>query len=361
MSRWYARAMDSPALRATSWHESNRLFLTTFIGILAAAYIFILLVDPYGVVPFSLPFERPLVSSQRQMYPQILRTGGYDSIVVGTSTSMLLDPAALGRVVGAHFANLAMPDASAWEQVQVVDYFRRTVAAPKASLIGLDHEWCNRSTGVADKRETEFPSWAYRDDQWNDFLYLLNSPTLETAGRTLGRVLGVIPEKLRNDGFNVFVPPDATYDLARARYHIWGSKGPRALVPAPALQLSEAERNAMAFPALAWLDESLTVLPGATHKILLFPPVHAGMLPAAGSFGEAREVECKTRVAAIARQRGAMVVDWRFVSPLTVEDSHFWDGLHYRLPVAYRLIDDLEHIVTEGRPSPDGSYRILVR
>jgi hypothetical protein len=361
MSRWFARAMSGPALQAVSWRDSNRMFLATFIGILAAVYIFILLVDPYGMVPFSLPFDRPIVSAQRQMYPQILRTGRYDSIVVGTSTSRLLDPAALSRVLRGHFANLAMPDATAWEQVQVLDYFRRTVAAPNAVLIGLDHEWCHRSSSAADKREEEFPSWAYRENQWTDFLYLLNNATLETAGRTVGRVLGVIPEKLRNDGFSVFVPPEATYDLARAQNHIWGPKGPHAFSAAPALQLGEAERNAMTFPALAWLDESLAALPGSTKKLLVFPPVHANSIPPAGSYGEAREAECKTRIAAIASQRGALLADWRFVSPLTTDDSHFWDGLHYRLPIAYHLIDDLEHVINEGRESPDGSYRILVR
>ena len=63
----------------------------------------------------------------------------------------------------------------------------------------------------------------------------------------------------------------------------------------------------------------------------------------------------------IARRRNAMLVDWRFHSTLTTEDSNFWDTLHYRLPIAYRLIDDLEHIVREGREAPDGSYRVLVR
>jgi len=362
MSRWFARAMSGPALQAVSWRDSNRMFLATFIGILAAVYIFILLVDPYGMVPFSLPFDRPIVSAQRQMYPQILRTGRYDSIVVGTSTSRLLDPAALSRVLRGHFANLAMPDATAWEQIQVLDYFRRTVAVPNALVIGLDHEWCNRrSSSVADSREKEFPSWAYDENRWNDFLYLLNNPTLEAAGRTIGRILGATPEKLRNDGFTVFVPPDATYDLARAQYHIWGPKGPHPIIAAPQLQLSEAERHAMAFPALAWLDESLAAVPGTTKKVLLFPPVHASSIVAAGSHGEARETECKTRATAIARQRGAMAVDWRFVSSLTAKDTNFWDQLHYRLPVAYRLIDDLEHVVTEGRESLDGSYRILVR
>ena len=360
MSRWYARATRNPLLQEVSWQESNRFFFATFAGILSAAYIFILLIDPYGVVPFSLPFERPIMSSQRQMYPQILRTGRYDSIVVGTSTSRLLDPAALGRVLGGHFASFAMPSTTAWEQVRIIDFFRRTVAVPKALLIGLDHEWCDRGRS-ASAREKEFPSWAYDDNRWNDLLYLLNSPTLEVASRTVGRVLGWVPEKLRDDGFEVFVPPESAYDLARARYHIYGPSGPPALAPVPpALELSEAERDAMEFEALPWLDESLAGLPVATRKVLVFPPPHVHALPAPGSYGEAREAECKRRIATIARRRGAMLVDWRLVSPLTTDDSHFWDALHSRLPVAYRLIDDLEHIVNEGRESPDGSYRILV-
>jgi hypothetical protein len=351
------------ALQAANWRESNRLFLATFVGILAAVYIFILLIDPYGVVPFSLPFERPIMSSQRQMYPQILRSGRYDSIVVGTSTSRLLDPAALTRVLGGHFASLAMPSTTAREQVRVIDYFRRTVAAPRAVLVGLDHEWCNRDgTAVAretaNAREREFPAWAFDDNPWNDLLYLLNNPTLEIAGRTVGRILGAVPEKLREDGFEVFVPPESSYDLARARDKI-RDYDPSSFGAAP--DSREAERKAMELEALPWLDASLARLPDATRKILVFPPVHAHALPAAGSYVEARETECKRRIALIARQRGAMLVDWRIVSPLTTEDSHFWDALHYRLPIAYGLIDDLEHIVNEGRESPDGSYRILVR
>jgi len=108
----------------------------TFVGVLAALYVFILLVDPYGVVPFSLPFERPIMSNQRQVYPQILRTGRYDSIIVGTSTSRLLDPAALSRTLGGHFASLAMPSMTAWEQAQVIDYFRRTVRSSRAVVVG---------------------------------------------------------------------------------------------------------------------------------------------------------------------------------------------------------------------------------
>jgi hypothetical protein len=345
-----------PVLKPLSWRESNRVFLTTFTAVLAVIYIFILLVDPYGVVPFSLPFERPLTSSQRQMYPQILRSGRYDSIVVGTSTSRLLDPDALDRALGGHFASLAMPAESAWEQVRVIDYFRRTVAAPRAVLIGVDHEWCDRGSSTYPMartaiREKEFPAWAYDDSRWNDLFYLLNIPTLEAASRAVGYLWGKVRPRLRRDGFEVFVPPESSYDVVRARDN---------LRPSP-VQSQEAGNAAMEFPALPWLDESLASLPGATRKYLVFPPAHVSALPAPGSPGAAREAECKQKIAGIARRRGALLVDWRLASPLTSEDSNYWDKLHYRLPIAYKVIDELDHIVKEGRESPDGSYRILVR
>jgi hypothetical protein len=85
------------------------------------------------------------------------------------------------------------------------------------------------------------------------------------------------------------------------------------------------------------------------------------MLPAPGSLRAALDAECRSRVAAIARRRGAVLVDWRLPSRLAAEDTHFYDLIHYRPPVADRLINDLGHVVNEGRESPDGSYRILVR
>jgi hypothetical protein len=356
MCRWYARAAIGPAMKPLDWQKSNRIFLATFVGLLAAVYIFIVLIDPYGVVPFSLPFQRPIMSSQRQMYPQILRTGRYDSIVVGTSTSRFLDPLALGRVLHGHFANFAMPSSTAREQIEIIRYFRRTVAVPNVLLVGLDHEWCYRNSS-AYEREKEFPSWAYDGNRWNDLLYLLNSPTLEVAVHTFGWMLGRYPERMRGDGFAGDSPSESIYDIARARHAIYSGE-PGAV--RQVMELSEAEPNATRLEALPWLDQALAELPDTTRKFLVFPPVHAHALPTAGSRREALDAECKTRVAMIARRRGAMLVDWRRVSPLTTDDSHFWDLVHYRLPIAYQLIDDLDHIVAEGRESPDGSYRVLV-
>jgi hypothetical protein len=367
MGRFIARVMHIPPLRAVSWKASNRLFLGTLGGILAGVYLFVLLVDPYGVVPFSPQFERPLMSAQRQMYPQILRTGRYDSIIVGTSTIRLLDPAALDRAVGGHFASMAMPAETAWEQVQILDYFRRTVAAPDAVLIGIDHEWCYRGSNVSARdidavREKAFPSWAYDDGNWwIKVLYLLNRPTLDMAAQTIGQLLGQHPEKLRRDGYEISLANEAAYSTAEAHHKIWDAGATRKPSFGQRLDIENAWTGAMDFPALPWLDESLAQFPGTVRKFLVLPPIHARMLPEPGSIREALEAECKRRVAAIARRRSAILVDWRIASPLAAEDRRFRDLIHYRLPVAQGMINDLAHIVHEGRESPDGSYRILVR
>jgi hypothetical protein len=62
---------------------------------------------------------------------------------------------------------------------------------------------------------------------------------------------------------------------------------------------------------------------------------------------------------AIGRDRGATVIDWRIASPLTTENKNYWDRLHYRVPVATRVADQLAGAVLEGRQSDDGTYVIL--
>jgi hypothetical protein len=361
MNDWFSRAASLPAFRRTGWRSANWLFLGTFVGGLAGVYAFILLTDPYGLLPFRAPLKTVIVSAEPQAYPQILRSGRYDSLVVGSSISKLLDPDALDRTLGGHFANFAIEAMTAWGEVQIMDYFRDTIPNPKGLLIGLDHAWCD-PTIIDHTLDSDFPTWAFDNNRWNDFLYLLNSLTLEIAGRAVAYLVGAYPEKMRGDGFEIFTPPDETYDLARARLDIWRSTQPYVLPPpAPPLQLSEAERASMAFPTLPWLDETLASFPASTKKLLLFMPVHMAALPLPGSYGEARLAECKARVTAIARRRGALLVDWRIVSPLTSNDSNFWDFWHHRLPVAYHLIDQLGAIVSDGRPASDGTYRILVR
>ncbi len=164
-----------------------------------------------------------------------------------------------------------------------------------------------------------------------------------------------MPDRIRADGYEMFVPPDAQYDLARARSHTAlhgvppssSGKGP----------LSDADRAALRMPALDWLEDILTAVP-ETRKILIFPPVHVSVQPPAGSPAADEEAECKRRIAEIASRTGSTLIDFRLRSAVTMEDANYWDPLHYRVGIADRLAMTLRDAARGPEPA-DGFYRVL--
>ena len=75
--RWQLPKLDRG--KTGNWPEFVRIFLGTLIGVAAGVYMFILLVDPYDIVPFSLPLDRRIVSiADRFMYPQIVRSKRFE-------------------------------------------------------------------------------------------------------------------------------------------------------------------------------------------------------------------------------------------------------------------------------------------
>ena|SRR5438067_306081 len=124
---------------STAWKRFAVGFLALFYGGTLATYLFVLIMDPYGVSPLAIPIDRPMLGiSQRHMLPLLIRSRRFDSIVVGSSTSMLLDPDILNGPLNAKFANLAMIDARAWEEREVANFYIENVGQPKILLIGLD-------------------------------------------------------------------------------------------------------------------------------------------------------------------------------------------------------------------------------
>jgi len=335
-----------------------RAFLIILLGGMAAAYLFILVVDPFDIFPFSLPMERPIVStSDRFMYPQIVRSRRFDSLVLGTSTSRLLDPNLLDQKFHAQFANLAMSSARAWEQMAMLDLFLRTIGPPKVVIIGLDTVWCDREADRDRITFRGFPDWLYDDHPWKGFPHLLNYATFEIAVRLVGWHLGLYPERIRYDGYEVFVPPESEYDPVRAHDMIWGG------VPAPPAEprsMPAAQRAQLRFPALPWLDAALARIPSGSLKILAFMPVNVAAQPMPGTIDVDIEAECKARIAAIGRDRDAKVIDWRIPSVLTRNDLNYWDRLHYRVPIATRIADQLAAAALTGQEATDGSYVFLV-
>ncbi|MDP3255674.1 MAG: hypothetical protein Q8S58_06655 [Bosea sp. (in: a-proteobacteria)] len=320
--------------------------------------------DPFGLRVVNGHPPRPIMDiNQRFMYPQLVRSGRFDSAIFGTSTMRLLDPAALSEGIGGRFANLAMNAATPWEQIQMADLFARQVATPRSVLWGIDSTWCEADATDPAKRLTPrpFPPWLYDGVGWRDWPQLMNLTTLEIAARLLAHHLGLMPERIRGDGYEVFTPPEPLYDLARARMHLYADRGGVAPEPGPIVppeSVSSEARAQWRFPALDWLDQALSRLPPQTRVLLVLPPAHYAMMPREGSIGGQHYDACKRDLAAMAARHGATVIDYALNSPITRRDENYWDRVHYRLPIARRIEADLVAVANGRPPQADGAVAV---
>ncbi|MFB0489754.1 hypothetical protein ABIE45_002340 [Methylobacterium sp. OAE515] len=341
-------ARDPAAARLADWSG----FARTLVGCAAllgvAVVVLIAMLDPYGLRAAPGRPPGPIMdANQRLSYPQIARGGRFDAAVFGTSTARLLDPAALDAAFDARFANLAVNAATPDEQIRLANLFlaHRPV---RAILFGLDVTWCAADPPA--RTANAFPDWLYAEGASWGVLRQVSLRSATVAVQAGLARLGLARPRIRRDGYAVFTPPEDRYDPERARVHIRaGAVDPAARADAPDDPM----------PALARLDALLGRVPAEALKLLAFMPVHAVAQGAPGTPASRREAACKARVVAIGARRGAVVVDFRRVSPLTTSDANYWDALHYRLPVAARIVADLKAAATTGADDPDGVYRVL--
>ena len=338
------------------WARYARILITTLALQLVAVCALIAAANPYGNLPFSLVGRHEIMdTNQRYQYPAIARSGLYDSIVIGTSTSRLLRPEALNTAFGGTFANLAMDDSTAWEQMRIASLFVKSARAPRTLIVGLDHVWCRADAGQHRITERGFPEWMFDDNAWNDVPSMLNLRSLEISLRRVAMALGLKEARIPFDGYEVFVPPEAGYDLAKVKRKL---KQPRTAAVESAAP-SAAELSSMQFPALAYLD---TLLAEPWQRIVLvITPIHAGAQPIPGQATAFRETECKARMADMAKQRGVPLVDFRIRSNITMTDENYWDPLHYRIGIAERIVNGLAAAVTSAADDPNGDWKVLAQ
>ncbi len=344
-----------------NWHS----FLKWFLGTLAGTLLFLIaalwVVDPYGNLPGSPPFERTaMASNQRFSYPAVARDQRFDSAVVGTSTTRLLEPAALNKTLGGRFANLSMNSATFYEQARLFEVFRRAHEVPKTVIIGLDIVWCSSNAKLPKYTFRRFPEWMYDADPWNDLAHMFEVKSFEVLGRQAAYLLGLQAAKYGPDGYANFLPPDSEYDLQKARKHIYGEKGPRPrIVPVPPVFVPAQTRAAWTYPSHADLQDMLASLPAETRKILFFVPYHIINQHVRGTAGFAHWQECKDRVTRIvAPLDNAVLLDFMIESPLTSRDENYWDPLHYNGAVA-ETVSRLIARGAENGQAPSGEFVIL--
>lgn len=338
------------------WRRFVLVSLGGFAVALASLALFVLLMNPYGNLPPILFGQHVITDvNQRFQYPALIRSDRYDSAVIGASDSRLLHPDHLERVFGGEFANLAMNAGHAYEQYRLADLFIREVETPRTLLIGLDHAWCDKDADLEKVTFRGFPEWIYDNDWRNDLRYMLNSKSVEIAARRLRQALG-FREPRFIDGYEVFTPPESAYDTVKAKAKLW--KGKKRETPqVPPYAATQEGRAAWNYPALVWLDDILARFAG--REVLAYMPAHIGFQPRLGSAKAARLEECKRRIAEIASRHNAAFIDFNIQSAITSHDDNYWDPLHYRLPIAERIVADIEEAMATGQDDADGNYRFL--
>jgi hypothetical protein len=302
--------------------------LLTGLGVLAVLWGFVVLVDPWDTLPLSPPLRRvPISTNARFSFPALARSPRFDSAVFGTSTSRLLQPAHLDPGFGAHFVNLSMNSATAWEQTQMLQVFLRAHPAPRAIIVGLDTEWCQpaivRTTG------RPFPEWMYGTNLWSAYGHMLTPYAVQEAANQFAVMVGWHRRRYGLDGYTRFVPNDAAYDPARvdAAFARW-----------PPVDASPAAKGQhFVFPGMTMLQDALAPLPPDTRVALYFTPNHVSQQGVPGSQTAAWWAACKRAATRVAAARGASVLDFMVPSAITTDRTNYWDPLHYRESVAARL------------------------
>ena len=338
--------MSSSTSSSKRWYSFVAALLATFAGGSALLFLLLAAADPWGALPWRSPLPRvPADHSQRWAYPELARDRRFDSAIIGNSASRLINPADLDPAMGAHFVNLAMVHAYAWEQGRLLDVFLAAHPQPRAVVIGLDQVWCTRESDPVKFGYDPIPEWLYNGDIGAALGNLLNLHAVDTAWRSLTGVLHHKREYNANG-----------YQLIGVDFHRWDpvlAARLRAVDedqdwPAP----DNPDPGSWRYPALAWLADHLDAMPASTRKILVFVPRHH-LYPPPGGNGAAQFDECKRRAVALAEARPRTeVIDFSIPSPITSDDDKWWDAVHLRPEPMERVSADLARAI-DGEADED--------
>lgn len=337
-----------------AWRRFFTLTIAWSAGLGLAVYSFLAIVDPFDTLPLSPRFDRPPVATNaRYSFPALARSARFDSAIFGTSTSRLLRPQSLNPLFGAAFTNLAMNSAEAYEQFRLLQVFARRHPDARAVLIGLDRVWCGIGDSFPKYTPRPFPEWMYERNPWRGYLEIFNLYTVEQAGQQFAVLTGLRPARYGWDGYTNFLPDDRRYDLERARAAF-------ARMPRPKLGPDAAvDPASLRFPTHALLTQALQSLARGTLKLLFFVPYYIGMQAEPDTREAAIWSECKRRIAALVHAApNGVLADFMIPSPITREETNYWDPLHFRVSVAERLARDLWH-AAQRQPSAERDYDLL--
>jgi len=335
-----------------AWSRFLRRLLGTAVGLCAAVYAFVVLVDPWGVLPLSIPAERPPISTNaRYAFPGLARAPHFDSAIVGSSTARVFVPDVLNAALGTRFVNLAMNAASPYEQTRILEVFLRNHPGAAVVIQGIDLVWC--TPGEPQRYSPRpFPEPFYDASPWPAYREMLSVYALNEAVAQFAVLTGIRRPRYGRDGYTRYLPQESLYDPARALAQLrpvtWDSTD-QAGPPASPIR----------FQGVEFMRASLAAMPGNTRAVLAFMPLHLGTQPAPSSPGGVILADCKRQMAAVARGRpNTILLDFMRPSAITREVTHYWDEKHFRDAIRDRITAILVE-AARGVPGPSPDFAVL--
>ncbi len=323
-----------------TWRTTWLVGLGAAAVLTTAVYAAILVVDPYDAVAFSPDFDRqPIARDQRYSAPALARKARYDSAILGTSTTRLMQPALLDGQFGAAFVNLSVDNALPFEQDRLLAVFLRHRERPRIVLIGIDHTmWCREQDQEPVPPRRKLPDTLYDDNRWNELVHLLSRRALLHAWEEFVYLAGLGPQKWGKDGYTAWLPPER-YDPERVRRYLYGPPG---APPDPELNRAAddlpADRALWRFVHIDWHARMLERIAPETLKIIVVMPTHRIAHGRSGGRVALRLAECKRRLFAIAaRYKNVAALDFAFDSDITRHDRNYWDQVHLTAEAAERF------------------------
>lgn len=328
-----------------TWRQFLATFCAAAILVGAVLLAFVVIVDPYDTGRFTpLRVYGMPKNSPRLVTASIARNPALDGAIIGNSTIQMLAPRRLEALTGEKLAQLSVPGVGPVEEITILHWFRRWHPAPKVIVIGLDYSsWCGRGFVFSRVHILDpFPFWLYSTNTE----YLAKVLSFRTLGDGFSRLrmwLGELPpiDPMRVDDYDI----GRTYDIGavHARLALAEHEGNR-----PETARVDLGNAAPAGAAFNYLRAALNRFPSATRKVLVFTPAYTGTLPHGGNW-EGNIAACKQRAnTTAAALANTTILDFLRPSPMTDDEANFWDGIHYRRPVA-EAIERVIAVVLAGR------------
>ena len=315
--------MESIHSRSTGcelWRSWLLHFLCIFAAVLAATYLFVIVIDPFstGRLALTQHIDR---NSGNQFLSKVglVRDPQFNGAIFGSSIAGGLDPLPVGQLTGLNIVQLSFYGVKPRNMLVVARaYDRRHRDIATLQIYILDFMWCEQEL----LSQSLFPNWLYEDALGEYLSRMFNPEAFTLAVRRIGIWLGLADPQLPVNGFAPIFPRSFDEQVARR-----------------ALLAMKPETNGLPvtapFPAIDALASHLAAVDNRASVLLVSLPIFVNALPPNESSAALRSAACKDRIGRLAAQRPKTAyLDLQFDNAMARDVEGYTDWVHVRGNVA---------------------------